>query len=154
MAKKFTIIRDSREKEKKGWYFRASANCNGMKIAKLDVGDYTIMGLEDKVMIERKTLGDLWGTLGNIENYRRFLREIERAKSHTVKYLIIEATLADVDKGYHWSKVPSNNIHAKLVSLQIKHGIHVIFAGRIDKARLYVRRLMHKLYRYSLDGVI
>ena len=134
-----------------------------MEIAKLDVGDYTVKGLEDVLMIERKTLGDLWNTLGGPVSYKRFLREMERAKNHKIKYLIIEATLAEVDAGYFWyvrgrgkqkSKVSSANIHAKLISLQIKHNVHVIFAGRIDKARSYVRRIMDKVFRYREEGLV
>ena len=151
---KFKIIRDTREQDGKGWSFRASANCDGVEITKLDVGDYTVKGLEDVLVIERKTLGDLWNTLGRADNYKRFLREWERAKNHKLKYLIIEASLADVDRGYRWSKVPVNNIHAKLISLQVKHNVHVIFAGRLDKARAYARRLMDKVFRYHLEGVV
>lgn len=152
--KKFTILRDTREQEGKGWYFRSSANCDGMECVKLDVGDYAIKGLEDKILIERKTVGDLWGTLGNQTNYQRFLRELERATNHRLKFLIIEGNLSDIDRGYVWSKVKPANIHAKLISLQVKHNMHVIFAGRSDQARIYTRNLMDKLFRYSLDGVI
>jgi ERCC4-type nuclease len=152
--KKFTIIRDSREQKGTGWSFRASANCNGMIVQKLDVGDYSIEGYQHLIMIERKTVGDLWGTLGRHDNYKRFLREIERASAHRAKYLVIEGTLADINKGYFYSKVSAENIHAKLISLQVKHGVHVVFAGRQDHARQYVRRLMSKLYRYCLDGIM
>lgn len=161
--KKFKIIRDTREQAGKGWNFRSSANCAGMEIAKLDVGDYTVCGLEDVLMIERKTLADLWGTLGNQKNYKRFLREMERAKNHKLKYLIIEATLSDVDGGYFWyrsgrgkvkSKISPKNIHAKLISLQVKHNLHVIFAGRLDKARAYTRTLMYKIHKYNEKGII
>ena len=151
---KFTIIRDTREQAGKGWNFRASANCSGVEKKKLDVGDYTIKGLEDIVAVERKTLGDLWGTLGNHKNYQRFLREWDRAKDHKLKFLIVEGTLADVDAGYRWSRVKPNTIHAKLISLQVKHNVHVIFAGRLDKARVYVRRLFDKLFRYHKEGII
>lgn len=152
--KKFKIIRDTREQKGKGWNFKASSNCWGQKIQKLDVGDYTVDGLEDILMIERKTIGDLWGTLGNQTNYKRFLREVDRAKDHKLKFLVIEGNVADVNRGYRYSKVPVENIHAKLISLQVKHNIHVIFAGRKDIARAYVRRLMHKVFRYSLDGLV
>lgn len=153
-VKKFTIIRDTREKQGKGWQFRASANCDGVEVIKLDVGDYSVKGLEDVLMIERKTVGDLWGTLGNMTSYKRFQREMERAKNHPYKFLIIEGTLADIDRGYNWSKVPSNNIHAKLVSLQVKHNLHVIFAGRQDRARKYVRRILAKFYEYYGKGLL
>ncbi len=151
---KFKIVRDTREQKGKGWEFRASANCEGMEIAKLDVGDYAILGLEDTIMIERKTIGDLWGTLGPNKSYQRFLREMDRAKDHRLKFLIIEGNLADIDKGYKWSQISSANIHAKMVSLQTKHNLHIIFAGDLKKARKYSRMLMSKLYRYYLDGTI
>lgn len=160
---RFKIIRDSREKEGKGWKFKASANCSGMEVEKLNVGDYTVKGLEKILMIERKTLGDLWNTLGGIDSYKRFMREMERAKDHKVKYLIIEATLAEVNKGYFWfvaggrkkrSKVSSSNIIAKLISLEVKHGVHVIFAGRIDHARAHARSIMDKVFRYHESGIL
>ena len=150
--KRFTIIRDTREQDGCGWNFRASTNCEGMEKVKLDVGDYSLKGYEDKIFLERKTIGDLWGTLG--ANYERFLRELERAKSHKVKYLVIEGTLAEVSAGYAYSKLPPENIHAKLISLQVKHGVHVIFAGRLDKAREYVRLLLAKLFKYCEEGII
>lgn len=152
--KKFTIVRDTREQDGKGWYFRASANCHGMKVQKLDFGDYSIKGLEEKICIERKTIGDLWGTLGDQKNYKRFIREWERAKDTKIKYLIIEGNIADIDRGYRWSRVPANNIHAKLVSLQVKHNVHVIFAGSQKIARKYARKLLAKLYRYHLEGIL
>jgi len=151
---KMTIICDTREQVGKGWKFRASANCRGVIREKLDVGDYSLKGYEHLVCIERKTLGDLYGTLGNQTNYNRFLKEWERAKDHPIKMLIIEATLAEVNKGYPWSRVHPNNIHGKLISLQVKHNVHVVFAGRKDKARAYTRKLLSKLWNYCEDGVI
>ena len=149
---KFTIIRDTREQKGKGWLFRASANCEGVETVKLDVGDYAIKGLEDVLCIERKTIGDLWNTLGAAKNYKRFLREWERAKDHKMKFLIIEGNLSDIDKGYKWSKVPVANIHAKLLSMQINYNVHVILAGKLDCARKYTRRLMAKVFKYHQEG--
>tara|TARA_Y100000593_G_scaffold18779_1_gene37470 strand:- start:36 stop:527 length:492 start_codon:yes stop_codon:yes gene_type:complete len=151
---KFLILRDTREKDGKGWTFRATANCFGTERKKLDVGDYTISGLEDIVMVERKTLGDLYNTLGRQDNYERFIREMERAKNHRLRYLVIEANLSDVDKGYKWSRVRPANIHAKLISLQVKYNVHVIFAGRQDKARAWVRKLFSKLFKYRRDNIL
>lgn len=151
---KMTLLRDSREQDGKGWEFRASENCHGMEIIKLDVGDYAIKGLEHVIMVERKTIGDLWGTLGNPVNYQRFLAEMDRAKKHRLKYLVIEAQISEIQSGYKWSRVPAANILAKLVSLEVKHDVRIIFAGRLDTARAYVRDLFYKLYRYSLEGVL
>ena len=151
---KFTIIKDTREQKGKGWNFRASKNCAGMVRQKLDVGDYCVKGMEKIICIERKTIGDLWGTLVSQKNYERFLREWERAKNHRMKFLIIEGTLADIDRGYRYSKVSPELIHSKLISLQVKHNVHIVFAGRQDRARKYVRRLLSQLYQYYINGIV
>lgn len=148
------LVRDTREKDGKGWNWRASKNCAGVVEEKLDVGDYSVKGLEHLICVERKTIGDLWGTLANQTNYKRFLKEWDRAVKHRIKYLVIEGNVSDVDAGYPWSKVSPENIHAKLISLQVKYNVHVIFAGRQDTARSYVRRLLCKLHRYYVEGIL
>ena len=54
-SKAFTIIKDTREQE--GYTFEPSSSryhtCNGMVLEKLDTGDYSLKGLEDKICIER-----------------------------------------------------------------------------------------------------
>lgn len=149
---KHTIIRDTREKDGCGWKFRASANCQGMEVYKLDTGDYSVKGYEHLIMVERKSIGDLWGTLTS--GKERFVNEMERARTIPARYLIIEGTVGDVDKGYKYSQVSSEYIHGYLISLQVKYGIHVIFAGRQDQAQTYARRLLLKLARYCDEGVI
>jgi hypothetical protein len=65
---------------------------------KLDEGDY---GLEDeelsgKTRIERKSVGDLYGTLSTM-GYDRFVRELVRAKAKKVKMLVlVEGTFEQV----------------------------------------------------------
>lgn len=153
MKKLPTIIRDTREKPGTGWAFRASSTCAGMEIKKLDTGDYSIGGYEHLIMVERKSITDLWGSL--IQQNDRFMKEMERAKSMPARYLIIEATLADVMSGIPYSKVKPELIISKLISLEQKHGIHVIFTSkRKDIAQAYVRQLLIKLWKYCEEGII
>lgn len=150
---KFTIVRDSREKDGSGWKFRASSNCDGMEIKKLDTGDYSVKGYEHLLMIERKTIGDLWGTL--TFGRERFMKEMDRALEYPIRYLIIEGTLKDIDAGFRYSQVKPEFILASLISLQVKYNLHVIFTDkRTDVAQTYVRNLLAKLYQYCEDGVI
>lgn len=159
MAKKkykpFKIIRDSREKKGHGWYFRATAHCDGMDVRKLETGDYSVEGYEDMIMIERKSIPDLWGSL--LAGRDRFMREMDRAKKIPARYLVIEGTLKDVQKGVppRFSTVRSDYIIANLISLEQKYGIHVIFTDK-DKsiAQAHVRALLKKLYQYCVDGII
>ena len=150
---KFTIIRDSREKKGCGWNFRASANCDGMKIQKLETGDYSLEGYEDLVMVERKTMTDLWGSL--VQGRKRFLKEMDRALEYPIRYLIIEGTLKDVQKGIRYSKVTPDYIISMLISLEVRYDVHVIFTDkRTDIAQGYVRKLLAKLFDYCEKGVI
>ena len=48
----FTVIKDTREQD--GYFFGPFNTCAGMIEHKLDTGDYTIEGLEDKICVERK----------------------------------------------------------------------------------------------------
>lgn len=157
MAKKkykpYKVIRDSREKKGHGWYFRATATCDGMDVRKLDTGDYSVEGYEDLIMIERKSIPDLWNSL--IQGRERFMREMDRAKEIPARYLVIEGTMKDVQKGIRYSRVNGDTMLANLISLEQKYGIHVIFTDkRKDVAQRYVRNLLKKLYQYCVDGVI
>lgn len=153
--KPYKIIRDSREKKGHGYYFRATAYCDGMDVRKLDTGDYSVEGYEDLIMIERKSLSDLWNSL--LQGRERFMKEMDRAKKIPARYLVIEGTLADVQRGIpkRFSRVRGDTIIGALISLEQKYGIHVIFTSK-DKtvAQRHVRHLLKKLYQYCVDGVI
>lgn len=58
----------------------------------LPTGDYSIRGLEAEVAIERKSLADLYGTLGSEERRERFRSEVERLAEMRVKAIVIEAS--------------------------------------------------------------
>lgn len=76
--------------------------------AKLDVGDYSLPGLEARVAIERKSGADLLGTLfGGGEdscgeraaNLDRFRAELERAQGHDAFCIVCEA-----DRRWVWAE--------------------------------------------------
>lgn len=59
---------------------------------KLDEGDYNIRELEDKIVIERKSLQDLYQSITS--DHKRFKREILRAKAkNKFMYIFIEGHL-------------------------------------------------------------
>lgn len=51
---KFHIIKDTREKKGHGWWYDENAYCSGTTVAKVDIGDYAIEGMEHVLCIERK----------------------------------------------------------------------------------------------------
>ena len=60
----------------------------------LATGDYSVVGLTDRVAVERKNIADLYGTLGRGRD--RFHDELERLAQLDVAAVVIEATLGDI----------------------------------------------------------
>ena len=94
-APDFTVIKDTREQD--GYYFSKFNTCAGMVDQKLDTGDYSIQGLEDKICVERKgCVEELAINLGSKK--RTFMNEIARMESFPFKFLILEFSLDDLLK--------------------------------------------------------
>ena len=92
----FTIVVDDRERAP----FRfdditADASRGGLPLIirrepkRLETGDYSILGLEHAIAVERKSLDDLFGTLGGGRD--RFIRELDRMSKMQSAHVVIEA---------------------------------------------------------------
>lgn len=106
---------------------------------KLDVGDYSIEGYHDKIAIERKSLPDLYGTLG--KGHKRFKKELERARQLEYFAIVTEgsytsAYLKEFD-GAHHTKMRGYVITQIKFTLHVKYGINIFFCnGRIEAKRV------------------
>ena len=105
-APKYTVIRDTREQE--GYHFSEYDLCLGMIDQKLDTGDYSILGMEDKICIERKgCVEELAINLG--QKKHPFLREIDRMKEFPHKFIILEFSLSDLIDFPENSRIPEKS---------------------------------------------
>lgn len=96
MLSPFTILIDSREQLPYSFEsVRADAKHDHAKVivpvrgATLHQGDYAIEGLVDVAAVERKSLADLFNTLG--QGRARFVRELERLSMLEVAAVVMEA---------------------------------------------------------------
>lgn len=92
----YTIVCDSREQAP--WRFtgfKADAKHKyrdlviPTKVAGLQTGDYSLLGHENRIAIERKSLDDAYGTFGG--DRERFERELERLQQMEYAAVVIEA---------------------------------------------------------------
>ena len=99
----FAVAVDQREKAPYAFAGMSSVlvDCRGygrlvVKVERqfLNTGDYSIVGCEDLVAVERKSLEDLYSTLG--QHRDRFEAEFERLNAMDVAAVMIEATWGDV----------------------------------------------------------
>ena len=78
----------------------------------LNVGDYSLRGLEDKVAVERKSLQDLVQCLGR--ERQRFEKELQRSMALDAFVVTVEASWSDLASGNFRSQL---NPHAACQSV-------------------------------------
>jgi len=115
----------------------------------IKTGDYSIDGHKDKICIERKSLGDLFGTLG--KGNKRFKKELERARELDYFAIIIEGSFRDVRdknfKGSEHSKMRGDIIIKILFTLIVKYKIHVFFCNDRNESRAVIKQLFEAYLR-------
>ena len=71
--------------------------------------------------------------------YKRFRKELERAKSKDIKLiLIIEGSLSKVLKGYSHSSIKGITVVKKLFTLWIKYDIVPVFCKNREEMSTYI----------------
>lgn len=127
------ILRDTREKENKGWIF--SEDNFRTEDVTLPTGDYTIKGYENDFIIERKACISEFAS--NITQ-DRFFKELGRFDSFKWAFLILEFQLSDIMVWPVGSGVPNPKIQSKFIlkrlnEFQIHWNVKIIFAGAYGK---------------------
>ena len=110
-----------------------------VKVAKLEVGDYTARyrdGSFSPIVFERKSIGDLFSTLANQRNHSRFNKEILRAKELGIKLVFaIEGMSDEIETGVPHSKVEGIRIIRSLQTIWLRYDLpHLFFPSRIAMA--------------------
>jgi hypothetical protein len=139
----YKVIRDSREQDGHGWFFSASHSnkrppkCDGTIIAKLNTGDYSLIGYTDILSIERKAdFAELWN---NYSSAKRPAFEAEMGRMSYLKhrYIIIESLLTpdimELSPPQFTKGVPGKSFVRWLMFLSVKYGVNIIPAGACGK---------------------
>lgn len=149
------LIVDTREK--KPWNFDDDPEFESVTCTKLDVGDYSIVGLEKHICIERKLSADeLYVNVFKREHRDRLRREMKRFRGVKHRFIIIEEDLSDLlDPDNYYvntsgrnrksKKMPIAVIMRELVDFMLNYDIHVIFAG--GKGQGLAKTLLLRAYK-------
>jgi ERCC4-type nuclease len=147
-----TLIIDTREKVP--WDFEGDSDFEDVIYCKLDVGDYSIAGMEDIITIERKAGADeLFNNFS--QNKQRIYAEIDRMQNHKIKVIVIEQTLEDIlnpdsyyintsGKNKRSPRMPPAVVASNLTDIILKHNVQVIYGGY--KAQSMARGLLLRAY--------
>jgi ERCC4-type nuclease len=109
---------------------------------KLDAGDYSVLGHENAISFERKSLGDLVSTLTQPKNRDRFFRELDRLAHHRYAAIIVEASYAQVASPYQYTRVKPATVLGLLQAIQTRYNIDVIFSGsRAGSEEIMIKKI-------------
>lgn len=118
---------------------KAGGEIDEVLVKKLDFGDYgcEIAGNRLPIYFERKSIGDLFGTLTS--GIDRFKREVTRAKeANCTLYLAIEGSLLDVYKGSEFSIVAGSQIVRTIFMYKVKYGLEPVFCNDREQMKYYI----------------
>ena len=138
---KYIVLSDTREQTP--WKFIRTDYCDGTEVATLSTGDYTLKGLEDKFVLERKgSAAEFYNNICTADK-ARFEREMVRLSLMPHSYIILEFTLNDILKFPHTSALPARVKKAignkgdyylrRFLEIQTQYRVPIILAGAQGK---------------------
>lgn len=153
----FTILIDGREKAPyrfSGLHSGAASGSRPLVVTTewchLTTGDYTVRGLEDMVTVERKSLADLYSTLG--QHRERFEEEFKRLAEFKRAVVVVEAGWYEM---IHWpperSKLNPKTVFRTALSWHVRYGVPVIPAEDRRFAEIWTFRWLEKCWKEFKD---
>lgn len=151
---KFTVCVDS--SEQLFHRFIKSEACNGSNTTNILWGDYTLEGLEDKFIVERKgAITELYTNLCT-SDWDRFERELIALMDYPDSFLLFEFSFSDVLKFPSTCKLPlavKRKLTSKrtyflrrLMEMQTTYRIPIIWAGNKDNAHSIMISLFKRIW--------
>lgn len=122
---------------------------DGIEKKALQLGDYSIAGMEEQCVVERKSLSDLVSSLTTERSV--FIQRLRRMSRIPYRLLVIDAALSQVKSRYEHSGVDPNRITQSLIAALVGLGVPFVCAdthllgAEIVASYLYQTFLYHWL---------
>jgi len=134
----FTIAIDTREQQ--------PYEIPGAEVCTLPTGDYSIVGLLDRVAVERKSKADAYSSLG--PGRARFRREFERLAALDYAAVVVEDTVPGFLRRPSYSKMNPKAAISSLIAWSVRYRVPVFFAGDREHGRALTLKLLEMYWRY------
>jgi len=140
-----TVVIDSAEHM--GYKFDRFTNWfSGTVRKRLPIGDYTLIGFEDEIIIERKTIPDLVNSV--IQERKEFISKCDRLSHFKKKCLVIEGSLASLKTPYDESRAHPNAVIGSIIAAQERWHIPLYFLDNYILAEEFVASMLSKYHAY------
>jgi len=112
---------------------------------KLEVGDYTSVAHHNKLHLERKSPGDLYGTI--LKGHTRFRKEIRRADEHGIRLImIIECSEAKFYSkkwvGSKYCKVSEVTLKRIITTISFRYKLKFIWCTNRNEMKSKILKLL------------
>ena len=144
VPKDFVLVIDTDEKLPlfEGW-----ANRISIVHQALSHGDYSLLGFENQLAIERKRESDLLSYIGSERS--RTNRKIRAMHDHKFKAIVVEEDYSDLMSGlFHYSQKTPQDIWAFMRWTTVMHGFHWFFDSDRRACEFWI--LDHLISGYNL----
>jgi ERCC4-type nuclease len=153
-ANEFIIVIDQQEKHQ----FTFPREIKTIK-KHLRTADYSLVGFEDRICIERKSKSDAWGSVS--EGRDRFRREYERMAKFEKKIVVIESTLEDflippirmVAGQVIQSRVDPKTPINTFISWFERYNVPFIFVDNHEKGMAFTLRFLSFFYQHEMERI-
>ena len=137
------IVIDSREQTPYGF--------PGLKTIRfaLPAGDYSLIGFENKIAVERKTLDDYVHTI--IHDRDRWKREMEKLSNYETACVVVEADLFDIRRKRFQSGAHPNSILGSTTAEFVDRRIPVFFASDRQCAEWMTASILGRFWKMKTD---
>lgn len=136
-----TIVVDTREQQP---YSFDAARAATLKRA-LPAGDYSLLGAEAAVAVERKSLDDFVHTV--IRGRKRFGRVLRLLSSYQAGCVVVEADLGDLLAGKYTGNASPSAVWGSVLSMIVDYRVPVFFCSNRQVARLFVEDYLLRFHR-------
>jgi ERCC4-type nuclease len=145
------IIQDTREQAP--YTFACITPPPLVEVATLASGDYSLRGFENQVAIERKSLADLFGTVG--QGRDRFERELERLSHFRFAAVVIEAGFETIrQRPPVRSRLKPKTVFRSMIAWMIRYGVHFERCPNRAAAEVWTYLLLERCWNDLQTGKI
>jgi ERCC4-type nuclease len=131
----FTFICDTRERQPYGFSARTTLKA-------LDAGDYSVVGHEAEIAVERKSLDDFVNTV--IRARARFHDELKKLARYRFACIVVEASFQDILSEGYTSGATGFSVAQAAMSIIVDWHVPIFFCGDRQGAREFTTMFLQR----------
>ena len=112
---------------------------------KLDTGDYSIEGMENEVVVERKSLSDFINSVLPGRGWKRFQKELQRMQEIDRTCIVIEGDWSNICSGNYRSELHPNSLQGFVIRILVDYGIPIFFVSNHKDGNMFTYKWLWRI---------